>query len=288
MPPARGRDRDVEVRRPGPVGRPDVRHRATSVVVPVELDVAVDRAAHEAHALRDLVGRRGADRVRQADPVDAEVLDELDDAQEVAQRRAEGVLAGEAHRDAPPHHGREHVTGGGEDAVEVPAVGVGAQGGRSPEDEVEPADAARERALGVLAATADVGSDLCAQPEGSDALEVGGGPGRGERRGHLDDVDAEPVQGARDGDALLAAERGAGELLPPPGGCSPRRGIGGRWAWGSGSIAAITGGPPVRPNANRRPPEEGRRFRVRLSFVYAEPGPLPRGVGLPLALALVA
>lgn len=66
--------------------------RHASVVVQMNLDIAANNAAESTNEVIDLTGVCTTDSVRDADAVNADLIDGLVDGEEVDEIRAEGVL----------------------------------------------------------------------------------------------------------------------------------------------------------------------------------------------------
>lgn len=100
---------------------------ATSVVVEMGFDVAVDDTAKDTDEFVDLAGRRAADGVSDTDTVDADLVDSGVNGEEIDEVGAEGVFAGEADLDTLGLDEFDDFDGGVLDVGHILAVRVFAE-----------------------------------------------------------------------------------------------------------------------------------------------------------------
>ena len=167
----------------------------------VELDLGPHLAAYQPHQLVHAPWRGHADGVGQAQAVHAGLVQRAADAQQVGLRRAERILAAEAHLATGRAHQRDAGRRGGDDGLHVPAMRIGAQQRRRPEVEVDAVHARVQGAADVRRDAAHVGQQARAQAQAGQHARVIERAGRGCRRGDLDVGDAEVVE--RQGNSLL-------------------------------------------------------------------------------------
>src|SRR2546425_5415609 len=204
----------VDVRRPALEDRVAVRDRAAGVVVAVELDVAVHVMAKLHRERVALARRRDPDGVSDAYTVHAHAVHGRVDPEEVALRRAEAVLAREAHLLAVVADEGDDLASVLDDLVDALPVAELAQVRRGPEEDVDTVDAGLDGDPRVVHVATHVRQDLRLQRKGRDGPAVLERLGRGDRRRELAVLDAELIEQLRDGDLLRRREMRVRELLP--------------------------------------------------------------------------